>query len=76
MADATKVKVIEVDATKLDPNAHYIIALQHSAISVDRVNKMLDELKENNIKATIVMLATEKVGDAIKVFGVVNKDNK
>lgn len=46
----TKVEVIEVEATRLDPDAVYLIVFNVSLMSIEYMRNVSQQLSKNNIK--------------------------
>ena len=63
-----KVKVIEVDATKLDPNAAYLIVFNSLDISDIQMRYIIDQL--NGLKVRAVYAEAPNPKTALKVYQI------
>lgn len=64
----TKVKVIEVDATKLDPNATYIIVFNNLQMPRENMNYVVRQLDDLGIKAAYMEATDPK--NALQVYQI------
>jgi hypothetical protein len=65
-----KVKVIEVEATELDPEAHYIIVCNTYLLVSAEIENMKKELREMGIDKFTVLLSRGSPDMALKVYQV------
>ena len=64
----TKVKVIEVEATKLDPNAVYLIVFNDQLLDGSRMNYIITDLDKKGVKA--VYTYAHEPHNALKVYQI------
>lgn len=56
MAKKMKVKILEIYATKLDPNSHYLIALNNHSFTLENASDITLHLQQEfGIKVTAVV---------------------
>ena len=69
----TKVKVFEVDATKLDPNAKYLIVANREMVKLEDFGYLLSDLRRAGIKIT----GFDCLGppdQAVKIYSIPEED--
>jgi len=63
-----RVKVIEVDATKLDPNSNYIIVFNEYEFTLEEAQEVARQLNSLNIEAVYAMAKNPET--ALKVYQI------
>lgn len=70
----TKVKVIEIDVAKLDPNAAHLIVFNAITMSQSDMFKVAEKLDSLGIKAAYTMNTNPQ--NAVKVYEIPKKDSE
>lgn len=69
-----KIKVIELEATKLDPNAHYLIVFSKRQLTPDMMYHVADRLVEIGVKAVYTM--AEEPEKAVKIYQIPKQEKQ